>query len=173
MINHQAHCTGFGPIANRGCKVLILGSLPGRRSLQQGEYYALPRNAFWRILGELCEFEPDLPYEARKKRLLGARIALWDVCGSAHRPGSLDSSIQPDSIVVNDFVNFLSGHRQLRLICFNGAKAADLYRRKVLPGLPQDLRSIPTMTLPSTSPAHAGMSYATKLRRWAAVRGRL
>jgi double-stranded uracil-DNA glycosylase len=162
-------CIGFGPIANRNCRVLILGSLPGRRSLEQGQYYALPRNAFWRILGDLFRFQPDADYEIRKRCLLQAGIALWDVCESAQRTGSLDASIQSDTIVVNDFAGFLSVHRELRLICFNGGRAADLYRRKVQPRLPPDLRSIPSVALPSTSPAHAGMSYGRKLERWSVV----
>jgi len=165
----QQRCVGFEPIAKRNCRVLILGSLPGIRSLEQGQYYALPQNAFWRILGELLDFDPDLAYGARKRRLLAARIALWDVCGSAHRLGSLDSSIQSGTIIVNDFAKFLSARRQLTLICFNGAKAADTYRRKVLPDLPNDLQGIPGVTLPSTSSAHAGMNYARKLALWAIV----
>jgi TDG/mug DNA glycosylase family protein len=38
------------------------------------------------------------------------RIALWDVCASAHRPGSLDSAISLASVTPNDFLLFLSEH---------------------------------------------------------------
>jgi hypoxanthine-DNA glycosylase len=88
------------------------------------------------------------------------------VCAAAQRPGSLDAAIVHASVVPNDFAAFIESHPDIDLICFNGGKAADLYRRLVLPSLP---RAIRTETLPSTSPAHAAMTYADKQARWAAV----
>ena len=164
------HSVGFAPIAALNSSVLILGSLPGRMSLDRGEYYALPRNAFWRILGDLFKLGPDVSYADRQRGLIERGIALWDVCGAARRRGSLDSAIQSDSIIVNDFASFLGRHRQIDLICFNGAKAGELYRRQVLPGLPAVQQAIRCVQLPSTSPAHAGMPYAEKVRRWALLR---
>lgn len=157
---------GFPPIAAACAKVLVLGSLPGRVSLQRNEYYAQPRNAFWPIMGELFGIGPALPYAERTRRLAGQRLALWDVCAEAHRPGSLDSAIAPASVVANDFAAFLAAHPQIGLVAFNGAKAAELYRRLVLPGLPVALQGLPSATLPSTSPAHAAMPLPEKLARW-------
>jgi double-stranded uracil-DNA glycosylase len=160
---------GFDPIANGAAKVLILGTLPGQASLQKSEYYAQPRNVFWRIMGDLFGASPQSPYAERTSRLVAAGVALWDVCHSANRPGSLDASIRED--VPNDLAGFLRSHRQLRLICFNGAKAADIYRRKVI--LPEDLSGITNEeVLPSTSPAYAAMPYEEKLARWTVVRKR-
>jgi hypoxanthine-DNA glycosylase len=152
--------------------MLILGSLPGKRSLELVEYYAQPRNAFWKIMGALIGASPDLPYRTRLRKLTASRIALWDVCAAARRDGSLDASIEASSIIPNRFTAFLAAHPAIGLICFNGATAAALYRRLVLPTLPAALREIRTKSLPSTSPAHAAMPYAEKLALWsAAVRG--
>jgi len=163
--------SGFPPIARRDARVLILGSLPGRESLARRQYYAHPRNAFWSIMGAIVGALPDLPYVERARRLRQHHVALWDVCAAAQRSGSLDTAIRHHSVVPNDFAEFLRAHPRIALICFNGAKAAELYRRLVLPTLPEKLRFIPRVTLPSTSPAHAARSQAEKLRRWAAVLG--
>lgn len=160
---------GFPPVATADAKVLILGSLPGRVSLLHREYYAQPRNAFWRIIGSLFGIHPDLPYAERVGRLAEHGVALWDVCAEAHRPGSLDSAISHSTVVANDFAAFLAVHPQIGLICFNGAKAAELYRRTVFPGLPRAMQNIRAELLPSTSPAHAAMSFEEKLGRWSLI----
>lgn len=163
-----ARSRGFPPIEGPDCRVLILGSLPGQASLRAGEYYAQPQNAFWRIMGELFGAGRDLPYLARTRKLVEHGIAIWDVCAAARRPGSLDTAIDLSSVRANAFAAFFEDHARISRVFFNGAKAAELYRRLVLP------RSMPRVldftTLPSTSPAHAGMSYAAKLERWQAVR---
>jgi hypoxanthine-DNA glycosylase len=161
---------GFPPVSDERATVLVLGSLPGQRSLQLRQYYAQPRNAFWGIMGRLFNAGPDLPYAERTRRLIASRVALWDVCAAAHRPGSLDSSISRTSVVTNAFAEFLLEHRRIRLICFNGSTAAALYSRIVLPDLPEALRGIAVAALPSTSPAHASMSFDEKLSRWSIVR---
>jgi TDG/mug DNA glycosylase family protein len=163
---------GFAPIAGPSAKVLILGSLPGAISLERRQYYAKPQNTFWRIMGELFGFTPDLPYGARADALIAHDVALWDVCACAYRPGSLDSAIDQKSVQANDFASLYSKHTGIRLICFNGAKAAQLYRMRVLPTLSADLREIPSIVLPSTSPAHARVSYAEKRSAWEIVRMR-
>jgi hypoxanthine-DNA glycosylase len=93
-------------------------------------------------------------------------IAVWDVLAAGERVGSLDSAIVPSSIVINDFRSFFARHEAIGLICFNGTKAAELYRRKVLPALPPRFAAIETRVLPSTSPAHASLRFEQKLARW-------
>ena len=161
---------GFPAVATRDSRVLVLGTLPGPESLRQRQYYAQPRNVFWRIIGELFGAGPDISYARRLRILKQSRVALWDVCASAYREGALDAAIQPGSIVVNDFARFFRTHPQVQLICCNGQKAAQLYRRKVQPTLPEKWRSLQPVVLPSTSPAYAAMSYAEKLERWETVR---
>ena len=158
---------GFPPVADARARVLVLGSLPGRRSLEMQEYYAQPQNAFWRIMGELVGATPSLPYQARLTRLRASRIAVWDVLAAGERKGSLDSAIVPASIVVNDFATFFVQHPRIRLICFNGQKAAAVFRREVLPRVP--LESIERRVMPSTSPAYASLRFDQKLDLWAAA----
>jgi double-stranded uracil-DNA glycosylase len=161
---------GFPPSSAGNARVLLLGSLPGRLSLQRREYYAHPHNAFWRIMGELFGADPELPYARRLKILKASRIALWDVLAAAERPGSLDSAIVPASMRPNDIGRFLAAHPQIRLICFNGRKAAELYRRKVRPSVQARFPDMRYAVLPSTSPAHASRSFADKLEHWAILR---
>jgi hypoxanthine-DNA glycosylase len=156
---------GFPPIADRRARILVLGSMPSAASLAAGQYYAFRHNQFWRIAGELCGFEPDASYEERRAGLRRRRIALWDVIESCVRPGSLDASIRDDSLRVNDFTGFFAVHRGIRRVCFNGRKAESAWRRHVLPSLPKSL-ALEYRLLPSTSPAHAGMGYRSKLRVW-------
>ena len=160
---------GFAAIATPDARVLVLGSLPGQASLRARQYYAQPRNAFWRIMGELFGASPELPYLERLQILREHHLALWDVCASAHRPGSLDGSIRHASVAPNDFAGLFKSHRRVGLICFNGLTAANLYRRLVLPGLADSLQTIQGETLPSTSPAYAAMCFAEKLARWSII----
>ncbi len=162
---------GFAPLSDPSARVLVLGTLPGRVSLERREYYAQGRNAFWRLMGDLVDAGPEHPYAERGRRLCGSGIALWDVCAAAARPGSLDAAIKPASIVTNDFNRFFAIHPRIELIACNGATAAELYRRRVLPGLAAGVGAIPLQVLPSTSPAHAAMPYRDKRARWQAALG--
>ncbi|MGB5334288.1 MAG: DNA-deoxyinosine glycosylase [Woeseiaceae bacterium] len=153
---------GFPPVARADTRILILGSLPGQRSIAAQQYYAHPRNAFWSIMQEL--FEIHGAYEDRLLQLLDNKIALWDVLGSCVRPGSLDSSIDLDSARVNDFAAFLDAHRDIRLIAFNGKKAAQMFRRFVASDVVG--REVELASLPSTSPAYAAMPFSGKLVAW-------
>ena len=160
----MSRSSSFAPLARPEARVLILGTLPGAESLRRQQYYANPHNAFWRIMGALFGAGPDLPYEQRLETLAGAGVALWDVCASATRPGSLDANII--EVAPQDFVGFLAAHPLIALICFNGQSAARLFRRFVAPNLPAPMQQIATHVLPSTSPAHAGMRFEQKLALW-------
>ena len=160
---------GFAPIARADAATLILGSMPGAASLRAGEYYAHPRNLFWPILGELAGARPELAYRARVRALLAARLALWDVLAACARTGSLDADIDPASIVANNFRAFFARHPRITRVFFNGATAERCFRRHVLPGLPQMSMPIVFARLPSTSPAHAALSFDRKLAAWRAI----
>lgn len=148
---------------------IVLGSMPGTASLTAGQYYAHPRNAFWQIVGRLFDIDPGADYPSRCEQLLVHRIALWDVLDACERDGSLDSAIVPSSIRVNDFAGFFAGHRHVRAVFFNGATAERTYLKQVLPGLDDCWSALPLRRLPSTSPAHATMTFAQKLQCWRAV----
>jgi double-stranded uracil-DNA glycosylase len=164
---------GFPPVVGGRAKVLILGSLPGRRSLEAREYYAQPQNAFWRIMRELVGAGPELDYESRLDRLSDAQIALWDVLAAGERPGSLDASIVKATAIVNDFPSLFARAPGIELICFNGRTAEALFDRRVAPTLAPPQLAIARLALPSTSPAYASMPFSAKLERWSVVRAHL
>jgi len=165
MTARSRHDRCFPPIATRDATTLILGSLPGRKSLEMQQYYAHPQNAFWKLIGAIFDDGP-LTYARRVKILTSNRIALWDVLAAAERPGSLDSSIVRDSALANDFEAFFRAHPRIRRVFFNGRKAEEIFRRHVLPKLGGEFAGIRYECLPSSSPAHAGMPFAKKLERW-------
>jgi len=154
---------GFAPVSTPEARILILGSMPGQRSLADTQYYAHPRNAFWFIMGELVGAGPDVPYQQRLILLQKAGIALWDVLRFCERPGSLDADIKTNSMIVNDFDDFFHRHPGIKHVFLNGGKAAELYRKNVTHA------DIPTTRLPSTSPAMASLSREEKLAAWSVV----
>ena len=161
------HIHSFAPMEDAHTKILILGSMPGEASLKAGQYYAHPRNLFWRIMGELVGASPDLPYSQRVEALKSARIALWDVLRSCRRKGSLDSNIDHGSLTPNDFDKFFRGHPQITHVFFNGAKAEECFRKHVQ--LTAGIKHIEYLRLPSTSPANASTSFERKLEAWRAI----
>lgn len=154
---------GFPPVVDDHARVLILGSFPSAQSLSVGQYYANPRNAFWPIVSELFGIGANVSYDSRLAALRSHGVALWDVLHQCHRVGSADSAIGPKTLVVNNFVSFFADYPTIARVYFNGAKAADLYRRLVHP-----IERIHYQRLPSTSPAHATQPGA-KLAAWRAI----
>ncbi|MDT8370874.1 MAG: DNA-deoxyinosine glycosylase [Gammaproteobacteria bacterium] len=162
--SHTSTC--FTAIANDDAHILVLGSMPGVESLNQQRYYAHPRNAFWPIITTILELEAGLSYQQRCASLIANKIALWDVLQSCQRQGSLDSNIEPETIIVNNFTAFLQQHPALKVIVFNGAKAEQIFNKYVLPTLSENQLTITRKRLPSTSPAHAAISFQQKCVCW-------
>jgi hypoxanthine-DNA glycosylase len=170
MTPAAATLKSFAPIARLDARLLILGSMPGAASLQASRYYAHPRNAFWPVMEATWGIAQSLPYSARLRELRSRGIAIWDVLAQCRRASSLDADIDASSVVVNDFARFLGRHRHIDQIVFNGSSAEALYRRHVLPLLPQALQQIPRLRLPSTSPAHASLALEAKIDAWRTLR---
>jgi TDG/mug DNA glycosylase family protein len=139
--------------------------MPSRESVARQQYYAHPRNSFWPILTDLLGIEATA-YEMRTAQVVCRGVAIWDVLQACSRAGSLDSAIDDRSIVTNDFRAFYRGHVHIERIYFNGAKAEAVYRKRVLPTLSGAAATLPLRRLPSTSPAHAGMTMEQKLAAW-------
>jgi double-stranded uracil-DNA glycosylase len=153
---------GLPPITGPQPRVLVLGSFPSVLSLERGEYYGNPRNRFWAVMEELFAIPAALPYPERCQRLTQEGVALWDAVASCSRPGSSDSRIRDP--VPNDITGFIRAHPSVRLVALNGSTAGRIYHR--LAEVP-DVRSI---TLPSTSPANAAVTFGQKVRAWKVIR---
>ena len=151
--------SGLRPIAYPGARILILGSMPGERSLQMQQYYAHPRNQFWKILAEVFGAKELKSYSQKKKFLKVHRIALWDVVKSCHRHRSADLSIR--KVQINDLDGLLERFPGIHYIFLNGRTAQQYFLRNFARKIP-----LSNAYLPSTSPAHAGRDLKTKLRFW-------
>lgn len=154
----------FPPQCGDRPKVLVLGSIPGVASLQAVQYYAHPRNTFWPIMAGFFGFDAAAPYGERLAALKHHRVALWDVLQSCVRPGSLDSAIDRDSIAPNAIDRWLTEQPQVEMILLNGGRAATEFKRHFRHLSNDD--SLPTLTMPSTSPAYAAMPGSEKQRHW-------
>jgi len=133
------------------------------------EYYGNPHNVFWRIMGRLFDAGPELPYETRVDRLTSSGVAVWDVLRSSVRPGSMDASIDLNHARPNDFATFLEMYSRIATICFNGKKAGQLFHRLVIAKCPSLADEYRYLSLPSTSPAHAALSFERKLTQWSRI----
>ena len=159
---------GLPPICRSDAHTLILGSMPSRESLSRQKYYAHPRNSFWPIVSGLLGITTT-DYANRTLQVTEGGIAIWDVLQACTRHSSLDSDIDDRSIVTNDFRTFFEQHPGITRLFFNGAKAESVYLKHVLPGLPARQAEISLQRLPSTSPAHAGMTVEGKLEKWRVI----
>lgn len=152
----------FEPIASPNATILILGTMPGIKSLELGEYYGHKQNNFWKILFNILKEDLTTDYEAKKEILLKNNIAVWDVLKYCDRVGSLDSAIKNE--ITNDFETFLKEHPHIKTILFNGQKAATFFKKYIK--ISDDYKQI---ILPSTSPANAGKSFELKLKEWEVI----
>lgn len=153
----------FAPIVPPRSKVLLLGSLPGDRSLQENQYYAHPQNRFWKILALLLGATPPLDYTHRIALLHKYHIALWDVCEVAIRKGSMDTDILQER--PNQIAHLLRENPSIHTVCFNGQKAQKLYDKYF-----ERTDGIQYIALPSTSPANATFNQERLLAAWSIIR---
>ena len=151
---------GFPPVLDSDVERLILGSFPSEASLAAGQYYAHPRNQFWRLLAALLG-EPlaEMPYPRRLQRVLAHRLGIWDVLDACDREGSGDASIRNQR--ANQFARLHRLAPRLTMVAFNGQTAGRFAAKFAAAGFR-------TAVLPSSSPAHAGRSFEQKLAVWRA-----
>ncbi|MFK7993484.1 MAG: DNA-deoxyinosine glycosylase [Granulosicoccus sp.] len=161
----------FPPLLGEHVHTLVLGSMPGRKSLQLQQYYAHQRNALWPILCAIAndnspsyDVHMQMSYEQRCATIMQAGFALWDVLARCERPGSLDTSIVRQSEIPNPISQLIDRHVKLHTIVCNGRTAEALFNRHILPQLKHPMPRI--MSLPSTSPAMASLSLQEKYQLW-------
>lgn len=149
----------FAPLLDKGAEVLILGSIPGDKSIELQEYYGYPQNRFWRVMAFICNDEVPTDYESKKAMLIQNKIALWDVAHKADRKGSLDSAIRDEA--PNDITSLLQNCHTIKTIAFNGKKAEQLYDRYF-----HRTSHIKYFSMPSTSPANAMCQLDMLCEKW-------
>lgn len=151
----------FPPILPDKPHTLILGTMPGKKSLEAQQYYAHPQNQFWRFMGDIFGAYPTLPYDERVEVLKSQGIAVWDVVYACNREGSMDADIENE--IVNDFEGFYRQHPSIELVVLDSLTAETIYKKRVIPTLTKELTHV---RVPSPSPAHARMNYQAKLTIW-------
>ena len=153
----------FLPAVASDARVLILGSLPGERSLAERRYYAHPQNRFWHLVGKAIATDlVAMDYELRLSTLRAHRIGLWDVVASASRTGSLDAAIR--EVEPNALADLMAKLPNLQAICFNGKTSAKIGKPQLI-GTP-----VAQIALPSSSPSYAAMPLADKESFWLKLR---
>ncbi len=159
---------GLAPIIDGSSRILILGSLPGDTSLCVREYYANPRNHFWRILSCIYDEPTEVNYESKKAFLRRHGIALWDVLKAAERKGSLDTNIRRGSENINDVECLIQKHPMIRTIGLNGTKTEKLFnqnwrRNSIFSADGMQVRCLPSS---SSVPGKNVKSFEEKIRDW-------
>ena len=149
-------CQSFEPVFTHDSRVLILGSMPGIASLEASQYYAHPRNAFWPVLFSYFGKSVSASYSDRCMLIRDNDLALWDVCRTCQREGSLDTAIRDAAF--NDFHRIFDVCGIQAVLC-NGQKAYCLFRRTGF------FDSCPVFCMPSTSPAFT-MPFQKKCSIW-------
>ena len=159
------NCKCFKPSIDKNAKILILGSMPGIKSLEEQQYYAHPQNRFWKVLSQICDESKlyEYNYETKLKILLKNNIALWDTIKSCKREGSLDSDIQNE--IPNDIRKLLKIYPNIKTVCLNGNKSYSAFK-KYFPDL---LGKYNCHKMPSTSPANAKYSLEKLIEEWQTV----
>ena len=153
---------GLPPILDGQTKCLVLGTIPGAESLKRKEYYANPRNQFWRITEALFGINHTSTYSERKRELLGRGIGLWDVLESCDRLGSADGKIRNPKI--NCLDTFLDTHSSIKAVFFNGKRPRRLV--KSLMSRPLDEKRYGLVVLPSSSSSNTRYSLTEKVEIW-------
>ncbi len=152
----------FPPAGNKNAKILILGTMPGKTSLEVQEYYGYKFNSFWKIMFRLFNSDFSENYSVRLKLLTDNRTALWDVLKYCNRKGSADSDIKDE--IPNDFKTFYRNHSKIKNVFFNGKYAMKFYEKYI--GFDYDKNF---HLLPSTSPANARISFEDKVEKWSLI----
>ena len=155
----------FGAVCDKNTQLLILGSLPGKRSIAEQQYYAHPRNALWPIVCSWMKIPVTLSYQDKLSAALERGIGFWDVVAKAERPGSLDSNIDSSTVQFNPIDQLIPTLPKLKCIILNGGAAMTMFRRAGFDRVAIE-RGIDFFQLPSTSPAHASMTVDEKRVAW-------
>jgi double-stranded uracil-DNA glycosylase len=167
MNQHSDRLIGLDPVVDATSRVLIVGSFPSRISLQTGQYYANPRNDFWKIIEVVIGMPAGLSYQSRLSFLLSHGIGLWDVVYSCSRMGSADAAIRdPEPAPIG---SLLDRYPDLIAVLCNGRRSEAGLEPALILGRENKMRMVHTEYLPSSSPAHA-VQFKEKCQSWMILR---
>lgn len=158
----MSRISSFPPIVDKSSKILILGSVPGVKSLQMQQYYAHPQNNFWKLMFHLLDTDFSSDYTTRLQLLKKHHIALWDVIESCERKGSKDTDIKSE--IDNDIQELINSYPNIKIIFCNGQKSY----KNLLKVVGKNF-IIPIIVLPSTSPLHT-IKFEEKLEQWKIIK---
>ena len=159
LIKNSDFSKSFEPVIFNDTEILVLGSLPGKKSIELNQYYGHPRNRMWNILSKIINSEISTDYASKKLFLKKYKIGLWDVAHSAERKGSLDSNIKRE--IPNDIQSLLIDFPSIKVIGFNGKKSEIMFNKFFKP-----ISSLKYVPLPSSSPANMAISFEDICGRW-------
>ena len=148
----------FGPLYDENSKILILGSFPSVKSREANFFYGHPQNRFWKVLADVLGCDVPQTIDEKKAMLLSHGIALWDSLASCDIVGSADSTIK--NPVANDLSPIFK-EANIRLLCFNGRKSEEIYKKYSKTKFEVDM-----CCLPSTSPANATFNFEKLSDNW-------
>jgi hypoxanthine-DNA glycosylase len=151
--------TAFEPISDPQSKILILGTMPGEKSIEVQQYYGHPQNQFWKLLFTIFDQPFSTNYHERETLLRKNHIALWDVLSHCEGEGSADTSIKNE--IANDFDTFYRLHPAIKHVFFASKQAEKFYLKYA--GKRDEMIY---QVLPSPSPANAAKSFEQKLEEW-------
>lgn len=151
--------TALAPLSNPESEILILGTMPGERSIALRQYYANRGNRFWKIIFSIFGEEFSSDYVVRTALLRKHKIALWNVLAECQHEGSRDTNIKNET--ANDFTAFFDAHPSIKFVFFE-SKAAEKFYAKYAHKKPGVLYR----ALPSTSGLNAAVPHAQKLAEW-------
>lgn len=153
----------FQPLLSATPKVLILGTMPSVKSLEQQEYYGNKQNVFWKLLFAVFDVPLSTVYADKVKLIQNHHLALWDVLQSCERVGSLDSAIKAE--YPNNIQQLLQDYPSIQLIVFSSQNAAKYFKKYIGTAV-----GIQMVTLPSPSGANARMTFDEKLKAWRSLK---
>lgn len=159
-MEHVTH-ENIPPFFDQNSEILILGSMPSKKSREAKFYYMHPQNRFWKILSAIFEEEITDKKEFLKKH----HIALWDTIASCDILGASDASIK--NVIPNDIAKLVKQTKIKHI--FTAGKTADKYYQKYTY---LDLK-MPAICLPSTSPANCRISFDQMIEEWKIIRNYL
>jgi len=154
---------GLSPLIGHGCRILILGTMPGEKSLLLQQYYANPANHFRKLVFAVYDQPFEVGYDAFKRLLIEQNIGLWNVIGACKREGSSDRAIT--DIIVNDLNKLYEEYPGIQYVFFESASAEKFHAK-----FASRKNDLYYGILPSASGRYSRITFSEKLEQWKILR---